>query len=126
MQNEDLKYSRTHEWVRVQDNTATIGVSDYAQNELGDVVNVEFLETGRVVQAGDRFGSIDSVKAVSDLISPVSGEIVEINDSLIDAPELINEEPYSRGWMIIIKMDDPSELSELMTPKEYEEYTATL
>lgn len=126
MESSDLRYSETHEWVRVQDDTATVGITDYAQNELGDIVNVEFLESGRTVQAGNRFGSIDSVKAVSDLVSPVSGEIVEVNEDLTDAPELINEEPYAGGWMIIIKMDDPSDLDSLMSPEEYEEYTATL
>lgn len=126
MENSDLRYSETHEWVRVQDDTATVGITDYAQNELGDIVNVEFLESGRTVQTGERFGSIDSVKAVSDLVSPVSGEIVEVNEDLVEAPELINEEPYAGGWMIILKMDDPSDLDSLMSPEEYEEYTATL
>ena len=126
MQTKDLKYSRTHEWVRVQDDTATIGITDYAQSELGDIVNVEFLEVERIVQAGERFGSIDSVKAVSDLVAPVSGEIVEVNEDLFDSPELINEDSYGRGWMIIIRMEDPSEVEELLSEEEYDEYTTSL
>jgi len=122
---EDLKYSKTHEWVRVEDDTATIGITDYAQNELGDIVNIELPEPGDTLQAGQRFGSIDSVKAVSDLISPVSGEVLEVNEDLVESPELINEDPYTSGWMIIVKMDDPSELGELMTAEQYDEFTST-
>jgi len=124
MQLEDVRYSSTHEWVRVEDSTATVGISDYAQNELGDIVNVELPEVGKIVRAGERFGSVDSVKAVSDLVAPVSGEIVEVNEDLLGSPELINEEPYGAGWMIIIKMEDPSEVDSLMTTEEYAEYTA--
>lgn len=126
MQTEDLKYSRTHEWVRAQDDTATVGITEYAQSELGDIVNVEILKVGRTVQAGERFGSIDSVKAVSDLVTPVSGEIVEVNEDLFDSPELINEDSYGRGWMIIIRMEDTSEVDDLLSEEEYDEYTASL
>lgn len=117
---DDVRYTKNHEWVRVADALATIGVTDYAQEELGDIVNVELPSVGAIVHTGIAFGSVDSVKAVSDIVSPVSGEVVEVNDDLEAAPELINEEPYASGWMIIVKMDDPSEIDELMTAEEYE------
>ena len=117
---EDLKYSNTHEWVRVDDDLATVGITDHAQSELGDIVYLELPKVGAPVMAGGIFGTIESVKTVSDLTSPVSGEVVEVNDELPEAPELVNDEPYSGGWMIIVKMDTPVELDELMTADQYE------
>ncbi len=122
----DLRYSRTHEWVRVQDDLATIGITDYAQNELGDVVIVQLPEPGKRFQQEDIFGVIESVKAVEDLFIPVSGEVVEVNPALQDSPETINKDPYVGGWMIVVKMDDPSEVESLMTAEEYREYLQEL
>jgi glycine cleavage system H protein len=119
---EDLRYSNTHEWVRVDDDLATIGITDHAQSELGDIVYLELPKVGAPVMAGGMFGTIESVKTVSDLTSPVSGEVVEVNDELPEAPELVNEEPYGGGWMIIVKMDTPVELDELMTDEQYETF----
>jgi glycine cleavage system H protein len=119
---EDLKYSATHEWIRVDDDLATIGITDHAQSELGDIVYLELPTVGAPVLADGVFGTIESVKTVSDLTSPVSGEIVEVNDELPEAPELVNEEPYSGGWMIIVKMESPDELDQLMTSEQYETY----
>ena len=119
---EDLKYSNTHEWVRMEDNLATVGITDHAQSELGDVVFLELPKVGTLVQKGDVFGTIESVKTVSDLLAPVSGEIVEINEELPETPELVNEEPYTSAWIAIIKMDHPSELDELMTGQQYETF----
>jgi glycine cleavage system H protein len=119
---EDLSYSNTHEWVRVEDDLATIGITDHAQSELGDIVYLELPNVGAPVMAGGMFGTIESVKTVSDLTAPVSGEVVEVNDELPEAPELVNEEPYGGGWMIIVKMDTPIELDELMTAEQYETF----
>ena len=119
---DDLRYSRTHEWIRVDGETATIGITDYAQDELGDIVFLELPEVGRALQKEQIFGAVESVKAASDLYSPVTGEVVEINEELPDSPEEINQDPYVRGWMIIVRMEDPSELDELMTAKAYEEF----
>jgi glycine cleavage system H protein len=114
-----LKYSRTHEWVRVEGDLATIGITDHAQAELGDVVYVELPEPGRMVTAGDVFGTVESVKAVSDLYSPLTGEIIEANTALPDATEAVNQDPYGAGWMVRIRMANPSELDELLTADEY-------
>lgn len=117
-----LRYSREHEWVLVEGDTAIVGISDYAQNEQGDVVYVEFPEVGEKISKDDPFGAVESVKAVSDLYAPVSGSVTEVNDALNDTPELINEDPYGDGWIIKVKMSDPSELDDLMTADEYNEY----
>ncbi|MGC8667014.1 MAG: glycine cleavage system protein GcvH [Chthonomonadales bacterium] len=114
-----LKYSRTHEWVRVEGDIATVGITDHAQAELGDVVYVELPEVGRIVSAGDVFGTVESVKAVSDLYSPVSGEVVEANLSLPDATEAVNQDPYGAGWMVRIRMANPTEVNQLLTADEY-------
>jgi glycine cleavage system H protein len=121
---DDLRYAPTHEWVRAEGDTATIGITDFAQNELGDVVYLELPEVGRTLQQNDVFGTVESVKAVSDLYAPVSGEVIEVNDELPDSPEEINQDPYVRGWMIIVKMDDPTELNELLTAQQYEQANA--
>lgn len=119
---EDLRYSNTHEWARVADDLATVGITDHAQSELGDIVYLELPKVGTTIQQGDMFGTIESVKTVSDLTSPVSGEILEVNDELPDAPELVNEEPYGGGWLIIVKMETPGEADELMTADQYESF----
>ena len=116
---EGLKYSREHEWVLVEGDSATIGISDFAQNELGDVVYVEVPEVGEKISKEDPFGAVESVKAVSDLYAPVSGTVIEVNDALPDTPELINEDPYGEGWIIKVTLSDPDELDELMNVQEY-------
>ena len=122
---EDTKYAKSHEYVHVEGETGTIGITDYAQKELGDVVFVELPQVGTQLEAGDELGSIESVKAVSELFSPVSGEVVEVNEALAEKPELVNTDPYGDGWMIRIKVNDASELDELMPADEYEEYIQT-
>ena len=114
---DDLQYTKSHEWVRFEDGTATIGITDHAQEELGDVVFVELPEPGATIEAGDSFGTVESVKAVSDLYTPVGGEVVEVNSSLEDAPEKINDDPYGKGW--IVKLST-SEEGDLLSPEEYE------
>lgn len=118
---EGLKYSRTHEWVRVEGDTATIGITDFAQNELGDIVYLELPEVGRTLQREDVFGTVESVKAVSDLYAPVSGEVTAVNDPLMDSPEEINTDPYERGWMIQVRIADPAELDDLLNAADYEQ-----
>ncbi len=113
----DLQYTKSHEWVRREEGTATIGITDHAQDELGDVVFVELPEKGTSFSAGDTFGTVESVKAVSDLYAPVGGEVVEVNETLNDSPELINEEPYGGGWMIRLHI---SEDADLLSAEEYE------
>ncbi|MEZ0325810.1 MAG: glycine cleavage system protein GcvH, partial [Fimbriimonas sp.] len=110
----DLKYVKTHEWVRLEGDTATVGITDFAQSELGDVVYVEVPEVGRVLNAGDSFGSVESVKTVSDVYAPVAGEVVEVNAALGAQSELINEDPYGRGWMIRLRVSDASALNSLL------------
>jgi glycine cleavage system H protein len=114
---EDLQYTKSHEWVRIEDGTATIGITDHAQEELGDVVFVELPEVGDTMAAGDSFGTVESVKAVSDLYTPVGGEVVEVNTSLEDAPEKINDDPYGEGWIVKLRT---SEEADLLSPEEYE------
>jgi glycine cleavage system H protein len=121
---EDLKYSREHEWVLVEGAVVTIGITDYAQEQLGDIVFVELPAVGDKVSKEDAFGVVESVKAVSDVYAPVSGKVVEVNDDLPENPEMLNEDPYSDGWMIKVEMSDPDELGDLMSAVEYEEYVA--
>jgi glycine cleavage system H protein len=123
---EDLRYSKEHEWVLVEGNVATVGITDYAQEQLGEIVHVELPEVGEKVSKEDAFGVVESVKTVSDVYAPVSGSVIEVNDDLPDNPELINEDPYGDGWMLKIEMSDPDELEELMTAEEYERYVAEL
>ena len=122
MQPKDLLYSQTHEWVRVEDDRATIGITDHAQSELGDIVFVELPEVGAKVQAGTRFGTVESVKTVSDLIAPISGEVVEVNKQLNETPELVNEDPYGAGWIVVVSILNRSELDQLKSAEEYEEF----
>jgi len=121
---EDLKYSKEHEWVLVEGNVATIGITDYAQEQLGDIVFVELPAVGDKVSKEDAFGVVESVKAVSDIYAPVSGKVVEVNDDLPDNPEMLNEDPYGDGWIIKVEMNDPEELQDLLNATEYEEYVA--
>jgi glycine cleavage system H protein len=116
---EDLRYAEDHEWLRVDGDIARIGISDYAQDQLGDVVFVELPEAGSKLAKGAEFGTVESVKAVSELYMPVGGEVLAINPALEDAPELVNNEPYDGGWMIEVKMSDPSEAQQLMDRAGY-------
>jgi len=118
----DCKFTKEHEWVYVEDENATIGISDYAQKELGDVVFVELPAVGESFSKGDPCSNIESVKAVSDIYAPVGGEIVEVNSDLEYKPELINQEPYAGGWIFKMRLENPDELDELMTAAEYEKY----
>ena len=115
----DLKYTEEHEWVRVEGDTARVGITDYAQSELGDIVFVELPEVGTELRQGSPFGTIEAVKTVSDLYAPVSGTVVEVNGELADSPELVNESPYEDGWMVKLKMSDTSELGGLMDADAY-------
>ena len=119
----DLKYSKTDEWVRVEGDSATVGITDYAQDQLGDIVYVELpWDTGSQVSHETKFGDIESVKATSELLSPVSGEVVKVNEALKDTPELINDSPYENGWMLVIKMSNSGEIDSLMSADEYKTY----
>ena len=120
---DDLHYSKDHEWVRVDGNVAVIGITDYAQDSLGDVVYVELPKAGDEFAANESFGSVESVKAVSEVFCPVSGEVVGINDSLNDAPEKVNQDPYGEGWMIRVAMSNPGEVDSMLTAAEYEDFT---
>ena len=118
---EDLRYLESHEWVRVENGHVTVGITDFAQDELGDIVFVELPEEGDDVDAEDAFGVVESIKAVSDLYSPISGEVVGRNEELFDAPELVNDDPYGDGWMLEVELDDEDELDELLDADAYEE-----
>jgi glycine cleavage system H protein len=118
---EDLKYANSHEWVRIEDNSALVGITDYAQHQLGDIVFIELPEIGVVFERGSIAAEIESVKAVGDLLMPLSGEIIEVNNNLSDNPELVNSSPFEDGWMIEIKLSHPNEIEELLTSLEYKE-----
>jgi glycine cleavage system H protein len=118
----ELRYSTTDEWVRVDGDRVTIGITDYAQHELGDVVYLDLPDVGRRLKADDLFGTVESVKAVADLISPLSGEVVEVNEPLADAPEEINRDPYGGAWMLVLKLDDRAEVEALMAAEQYEQF----
>jgi glycine cleavage system H protein len=120
---EDLHYSKDHEWVRVEGDEAIIGITDYAQNSLGDVVYVELPKPGDQFAANESFGSVESVKAVSEVFTPVTGEVTSINESLADEPEKVNVDPYGNGWMIRIRMSNRGEVDSLLTAAEYEDFT---
>lgn len=117
----NLKYTKDHEWISIDGNNATIGITDYAQGELGDIVYVEIESVGDSLNKEEIFGSVEAVKTVSDLFIPVSGEITEMNENLEDNPELINDDPYGDGWIIKMKINDSSELNDLLSPEEYKE-----
>lgn len=118
----NYKFSKEHEWARLEGDTATIGVSNYAQKELGDIVYVELPETGDELQKGDTCSNIESVKAVNDIYTPLSGEVTEVNEKLEDQPELINQDALGEGWIFRLKVSDPEQMDQLMTQEEYEEY----
>ncbi|KEO83683.1 glycine cleavage system protein GcvH [Tumebacillus flagellatus] len=118
----NLKYSREHEWVKVEGNRVTIGITDFAQSELGDIVFVELPEAGAELTANATFGTVESVKTVSDLYAPVSGTIVEVNTALVDSPEKVNEAPYEDGWMVVLELKDASELDSLLDADAYSEH----
>ena len=118
---QELKYTKDHEWVKIDGDTAIIGVTDFAQGELGDIVYVEVETLDETLEKEEVFGTVEAVKTVSDLYMPVSGEIIEFNDSLEDEPEKVNEDPYGEGWMIKIKLSDTSELDDLLSADEYKE-----
>lgn len=122
---ENLRYSKDHEWVSVEGDVATIGITDYAQSSLGDVVYVDFPRAGDKFATHEAFGSVESVKAVSEIFTPVGGEVVEVNDGLNDAPESVNNDPYGDGWMVKVKMDNPGEADAMMSSAEYEEYLSS-
>ena len=115
-------YSKEHEWVRVQDDICVIGITEFAQQELGEVVYVELPEAGQVFDTNDEIGTIESVKAVAEVYTPVAGEIVEVNDAVVDDPELLNEDPHSEGWLVKIRFSSAADLKALMSSEQYEEY----
>ena len=119
---DDLKYTKEHEWLAVNGNVGTVGVTHYAQSELGDIVYVELPAKGSPIVAGEEFGTVESVKAVSEIFAPVSGEILEVNTALAAGPETINKDPYGDGWLVKIKLADPKELKSLMSAAEYRKY----
>jgi glycine cleavage system H protein len=119
---EDLTYTKDHEWVRSKGAEATIGITDHAQHQLGDVVYVELPKVGDKFQASEPFGSVESVKAVSEVYMPLGGSVIEVNETLNDSPEQVNEDPYGGGWMIRIKVDNPAQVDALLTYIEYEDY----
>ena len=116
---DDLKYTTEHEWIRVEGEEIVVGVTDFAQGELGDVVFVEIETEGETLSKGDTFGNIEAVKTVSDLYMPLDGEVVEVNSVLEDTPEIVNSQPFGDGWMVRIKMSDPAQLEELLSAEEY-------
>src|SRR5947209_14955116 len=120
---EDLNYSKDHEWVKVEGDVGTIGITDYAQNSLGDVVYVELPKPGESFSAHESFGSVESVKAVSEIFTPVSGEVVGVNESLQDEPEKVNNDPYGDAWMVKMRLSNPGEIDSLLTAAEYEDFT---
>ena len=119
---ENRKYTRTHEWIAVDGDVATFGLTDHAQQELGDITYLELPEVGDDVKTGEGFGVVESVKAASDIYSPIDGEVVEINDAAVDGPEVINTSPYDDAWLIKVKMSDPSQLDALMDTAAYNEF----
>lgn len=119
---EDLRYSKDHEWIRIDGDRGRIGVTDYAQNQLGDVVFLELPEVGQTLAPGDQFGTVESVKAVSELYSPVAGEVVEVNSDLTAKPELINEDAHGEAWMIVVRITDPASVDSLMDAKAYQAF----
>ncbi|MBI2092110.1 MAG: glycine cleavage system protein GcvH [Deltaproteobacteria bacterium] len=119
---DDIKYTKEHEWVRVEGKTAIVGITDYAQDQLGDIVYVELPDVGEILSKGDAFGVVESVKSVSDVNSPVSGKVTETNDPLKENPETVNEDPYNEGWIVKLEMSDKADIDDLMSAKEYEAY----
>jgi len=121
---EDLKFTKTQEWVRVEDDVVTVGIADYAQQELGDITYLELPEVGSSISAGEPFGVVESVKAASDIYSPLDGEVLERNDGAVEAPEVINASPYGDAWLIKVRLTDPSQVESLMDAGEYDAFAA--
>jgi len=121
---QDLYYAKTHEWVRIEDHIAIVGITDFAQNQLSDLTFVDLPDVGGVVEAGDEVAVLESVKAASDIYVPIAGEIVEVNESLDDAPELINNSPYEKGWLFKIKFNKEEDVDDLMSAEEYDDLCA--
>jgi len=119
---EGIFYAKSDEWVSLNEDIATVGISDYAQDKLGDIVYLEEVTKGKKVKQGEVFTTIESVKAASDLNAPVSGEVIEVNADVVSTPSIINQDPYDKGWIVKIKVEDPSEVNNLMSDKEYSEY----
>jgi glycine cleavage system H protein len=117
----DLKYTKDHEWIKIEDNVATVGITDFAQSELGDIVYVDVDTLDETVEEGEVFGSVEAVKTVSDLFMPLTGEIIEFNEGLEDDPELVNSDPYEKGWMIKIEISDNSQIADLLDATAYQE-----
>jgi glycine cleavage system H protein len=122
---EELRYTKEHEWVRLENGIGTVGITDHAQKELGDIVYVELPKSGALLEKGKTLGSVESVKAVSDIYSPVSGEVTEVNESLANAPEKINEDPHGEAWLVKIRLSAPEETAGLMSAAVYEAYIAS-
>lgn len=125
MDPENLRYTKEHEWVRVEGDTGTIGITFHAQKELGDIVYVDLPKAGTVIQQGKTIGSVESVKAVSDIYTPVSGEVMEVNGQLAESPEILNKDPYGSGWLVKIKLSEQTEAAKLLTAAEYQAYVGT-
>lgn len=117
----NLKYTKDHEWVLIDGSTGTIGITDYAQSELGDIVFVDLPSVGKIVKHGESFGTVEAVKAVSDLFAPLSGEVLEVSGAIESTPEVVNKDPYGEGWMVKIKITNPAEVSDLLDEKQYRE-----
>ena len=123
---EDLLYNKTHQWARIEDNVATIGISDYAQDQMNDLVYVDLPEVGRTLSQGEPFGSVESVKAVSDINAPMSGKVVAINEAVADEPEKINADPYGEGWLAKVEISNPGETANLLDSDAYQKFLAEL
>ncbi len=119
---EDRRYTREHEWIKLEGETATVGITAFAQSELGDVTYVEVPKVGQKLSKGDPFGGVESGKAVSDIYAPVAGEVIEVNEVLADQPETVNDSPYERAWMIKLRVENPDEVETLLGPDEYEQH----
>lgn len=126
MEPTDRKYSKEHEWVKLDGGLAIVGITDYAQEQLGDIVYVELPQPGDTLTQFESFGIIESVKAASDLYAPIGGEVVAVNEELVDRPELVNEDPYEGGWMLKVQLEDESDMDRLMTAEEYQAHLKTL
>ncbi len=122
MNPDDIKYHREHTWVRAEGKRATVGITDYAQQQLGDIVYIDLPEADTEIDADSELSEIESTKATSPVVSPVSGAVVEVNEDLADSPEIINEDPYGNGWLVVVDMSDPTELNDLMSKSEYEKF----
>lgn len=121
---DNRRYTKTHEWVQLDGDVVTLGITDVAQNELGDITYLELPEAGDAITAGEPFGVVESVKAASDIYSPIDGEVVERNDSAVEAPELINQSPYDKAWLLKVKINDPEQVEALMSPGDYDTFAA--